>query len=104
VVKQQLEEYPVLIYADSKNESLNEIKEELRRYEIRFEAFEINHMAEGSEIRKLLFRITKSKQMPYVFINEKYWGTEKELFESIADNSLFQELDRTRISYRKDIK
>lgn len=50
IVKQQIEEYPLLVYGKSNSASLQQIKDALHKQDIQFEAFELNLMHEGNEI------------------------------------------------------
>ena len=50
IVKQQIEEYPLLVYGKSNSVVLQQIKDTLHKQDIQFEAFELNLMHEGNEI------------------------------------------------------
>ena len=44
---QQIHEYPVLVYSDSRSQECTQLKELLRDYGIKFEYFEVDRMSKG---------------------------------------------------------
>ena len=58
-------------------------------------------MNEGSEIQKVLYKLTQNKTLPYVFLDGDYLGTDSDLFMGLESGSFFKKLDKARIEYTK---
>lgn len=101
IVKQQIEEYPILIYAKTSNKTVQKMKTALRKLEVQFEVFELNNMNEKTEIQAVLQKITNTKAIPYVFIDGEYIGTDSDLFEQLESGKLLKKLDDAEIEYTK---
>jgi hypothetical protein len=58
-------------------------------------------MNEGTEIAKVLYKMTKTKEFPYFFVDGRYWGQEKDFLDSVENASLFKTMDKAKIFYRQ---
>mmetsp|Transcript_19189 Transcript_19189/g.35060 ORF Transcript_19189/g.35060 Transcript_19189/m.35060 type:complete len:127 (+) Transcript_19189:1415-1795(+) len=69
LIKQQIEDYPVLLYSKSYCQQSAQVKDVLRRLALQFEYFEIDHMKEdSSEILSALQALTGRKATPFLFV------------------------------------
>ena len=88
VLKSQFLEYNVLVYSKSTCEASQKVKQLLRQNKIVFEYFEVDNMAEGTQLINALQKITIRKNTPFVFIKGKFYGGLKEIQEGLASGDL----------------
>jgi glutaredoxin 3 len=78
MIKQQVEDYPVLLYSRSYCPQSSQVKETLRSLALQFEYFEIDHMSkanaeeDSSEITSALQALTGRKTTPYLFVRGRF--------------------------------
>lgn len=96
MVKRQLEEYPLLLYSQVSCKNSRIVKDLLRKYSIKFEYFELEHMNNQSQISDTLATITGDCETPYLFINGKYYGGAKAISLGIRSGDINKELNLYR--------
>lgn len=90
IIRSQLEDYPVLIYSRVYCEDSNQAKTLLRKFSIKFEYFELDHMHEETLILSGLQSMTGRKSPPYIFFSGKFYGGVSELAKGIESGDIFE--------------
>jgi glutaredoxin len=78
LIKQQIEDYPVLLYSRSTCQQSSTVKQILRRHALQFEYFEIDHMRklytgdDSAEAIAALQTITGRRTTPFLFVRGRF--------------------------------
>ena len=92
VLKNQLEEYPVLVYSKTYCTKSKAVKDLLRKNSIQFEYFEIDRMSDEGHIWGTLSYLTNNRDTPYIFIKGKYYGSLQEIKNGLTAGELQEKL------------
>ena len=92
ILKNQLAEYPILVYSKTNCPMSKTVKDLLRNNSIQFEYFEIDRMSDDGNISGALSVLTNSKDTPYIFIDGKYYGSLYELKDGLKSGYFLTEI------------
>ena len=92
IIRQQINEYHVLLYSKSSCDQSRLAKQLLRKHSIQFEYFELDNMNDEGQAQSALQTFTGKKATPYVFISGKYYGSLKELQKGIESGDFLKKL------------
>lgn len=83
VLDDQIKEYDLVMYSQSKDESSLETKNLLRKSSIAFEYFELDKLNDDKQVHLALVELTGRKLPPYIFIKGSFFGGLDELQKAI---------------------
>ena len=64
----------------------------MRRFKLKFEYFELDHMNDDGQISATLKSMTGNDKTPYIFLEGKYFGSAEELIEGVRTGSFLEKI------------
>ncbi|XP_049850820.1 uncharacterized protein LOC126323937 isoform X2 [Schistocerca gregaria] len=99
-VHSKIQEHPVVVFSKSTCPYCRRAKELFTEHSVKFEAFELDQMDNGSDIRTYLTEITGQTTVPNIFINGEFVGGCDKLVAASKNGSLKTILTNANVSFQ----